>query len=173
MFVSRMIFASAAMIATGACAQVDKPTNGKPGEPTSAAAGVTVAADREGGFKFSYAGRYVDEEGNFDFSEGEVSKGPVMIRFSLVDAPAGLTFKREGADAVWIVEKKEVGEESPKGPYQGEQFSRFQTSKNGRVLTIYNKNDDGVTYRYGLRFSLAGKTIMHDPDVKNGGGGHR
>lgn len=165
----RMLCGAGAALMIAACAQ---------NEPSAADGtitadiGVRIVADGSGGYEFAYSGEYSDARGNLDFSKGAADVNAVLIAFSIDDAPPGLRFMPEGPDAIWIVEKENVGPDgSPEGPFKGEQFSRFAVDEDGRRLQVYDRNDDEKLYRYGLRFDLAGETIVDDPDMQNGGGG--
>jgi hypothetical protein len=137
---------------------------------------LTVTEDGSGGYKFAYSGQFFDEKGNFDFSRTGAAGKVVRLTFNLSDASvAGLKFKSEARDAMWIVDKKNVDPAtgSPRGPYQGRQFHSFAVSDDGLSLSVTDENNDGVLYRYGLRFDLGGATVIDDPDGQNaGGGGH-
>ena len=137
-------------------------------------AAVRVAEDGAGGYAFSYSAPFFDERGNFDFSQEGAVKKSVTVTFKIADGSVpGLKFKPDGRDAMWIVDKKDVDPAtgSPRGPYQGEQFSGFTVSEDGQTLIVIDKNNDGVLYRYGLRFDLDGGTVIDDPDGQNGAGG--
>lgn len=48
----------------------------------------------------------------------------------------------------------------------------FAPSAGGKRIQVFNKNDDGKTYQYALRFLLttaADGTLAIDPEIKNGG----
>lgn len=137
--------------------------------PVSAA--VAIADDGAGSYLFSYKAPFADEKGNFDFSQKGAAFNTIKLTFTIADGSVeGIKFKPDAADAMWIVEKINVDETtgSPRGPYRGKQFSDFTISEDGRSLTVTDANDDGVIYRYGLRFDLGGKTVTDDPDVNNG-----
>lgn len=137
-------------------------------------ASVTIAEDGAGGYVFKYQAPFSDEKGNFDFSKPGALYNTVKLTFTIADdSIPGVTFKSDATDAMWIVEKANVDKEtgSPRGPYRGNQFYDFRVSTDGRQLTVANANNDGVLYRYGLRFDLDGKTIVDDPDNQNGGHG--
>ena len=134
-------------------------------------AALTIAGDGAGGYVFSYKAPFADEKGNFDFSRKGAAFNTIKLTFTIADGSvAGIRFKPDATDAMWIVEKVNVDAAtgSPRGPYRGTQFSDFTVSEDGQSLTVTNMNDDGVTYRYGLRFDLDGKTVIDDPDVRNG-----
>ena len=159
-------------LAACACTGHGAVSDHNPGAAT-ADVGVTVTPDGPGKYSFKYAGRFADADGNFDFSQEGAKGNVIAIEISIDSAPPGLKFKSQGSDAMWIVEKKSVGDGSPRGAYKGEQFRQFSTSEDGRTLRVTDLNDDGVLYRYALRFDLNGETIQHDPDAQNGqGGGH-
>lgn len=139
--------------------------------PVSAA--VTIVDDGAGGYAFSYKAPFADEKGNFDFSQKGAVFNTIKLTFTIADGSVeGIKFKPDATDAMWIVEKVNVDETtgSPRGPYQGKKFLDFTLSDDGRSLTVTDQNDDGVTYRYGLRFDLNGKAVIDDPDVQNGRG---
>jgi len=139
-------------------------------------ADVVVTEDGAGGYDFAYNAPYFDGKGNFDFSQKGALGNRVTLSFTIADGSvAGLKFKPNGADAMWIVDKKDVDPStgSPRGPYEGRQFHSFAVSADGQTLTVVDENNDGVLYRYGLRFDLGGVTVIDDPDGQNGGsGGH-
>lgn len=138
-------------------------------------ADVTISDNGAGGYSFSYKAPFFDEKGNFDFSKNGAAFNTIRLTFTIADGSvAGITFKSDATDAMWIVEKKNVDKStgSPSGPYRGGQFSNFEISADGRQLTVTDTNDDGVLYRYGLRFDLNGKTVIDDPDGQNGAGGN-
>ncbi len=136
-------------------------------------AAVTIAEDGSGGYVFSYKAPFADEQGNFDFSQKGAAFNTIKLTFTIADGSVpGIAFQPAATDAIWIVEKANVDATtgSPRGPYRGNVFSDFQLSADGRSLTVTNQNDDGVRYRYGLRFDLNGKLVIDDPDMGNGGG---
>lgn len=132
---------------------------------------VKATQDASGVFTYAYAGEFFDENGNFDFSQDGALYNTVHIQFTIDPrSPEGLKFKADGAEAMWIVEKSKVGPGgSPVGRYEGEQFYNFRTSADGRALSVADTNNDGVLYRYGLRFDFDGATVIDDPDGQNGG----
>ena len=145
----------------------------------------TFAIEDSRRFKFDFSGSFSNASGDLDFTQTE---DKVLITFVIDDsAPEGLTFKRNGRDAMWIEPKAdlikayqaEYGEQipddiSPRRPYPSrlDQFTNFKVSKDGKTLTVLNQNDDGVLYRYNLRFDYKGKTVQLDPDMGNGTGPH-
>lgn len=134
-------------------------------------ADVTIAEDGAGGYSFAYSAPFFDEKGNFDFSQKGAAFNSIELTFAIADGSVpGIKFKSDPTDAMWIVEKVNVDEMtgSPRGPYRGNQFSGFAVSPDGQSLTVTDQNDDGVLYRYGLRFDLDGKTVIDDPDGQNG-----
>ena len=167
----KALLAAAAALAISACAYDGERV---PGDITTEV-GLSVTPDGKGGFEFRYDGEYADERGNLNLAEGEAAHNSVFIVISIADgAPPGLRFKPEGRDAMWIVEKERVGEDgSPTGPYRGEQFGDFTVDADGKRLSVYDRNNDGVLYRYGLRFDFEGATVVDDPDTQNGTGGKR
>lgn len=137
------------------------------------AAKLTITRDGSGVFDFKYDAPFADADGNFDFSKGEPLGKVVKLSVTISDdGGLGLKFKPAGADAIWIVDKKNVGPDgSPQGPYRGDQFRDFSVSQDGKTLSLTNLNNDGVLYRYGLRFDLGAETVVDDPDMGNGMGG--
>ncbi len=136
---------------------------------------VLITEVGEGEYSFSYDAPYFDDKGNFDFSQQGPLYNRIKLSFTIADGSvSGLKFKMNGADAIWIVDKNNVGPDgSPQGPYQGRQFHDFNVSPDGLSLSLTDENDDGVRYRYGLRFDLGGEMVVDDPDGQNGGpGGH-
>lgn len=162
------VFAGFALTACGKTAIAAKETS------LAVDAKLTISRDSEGAFSFKYDAPFADASGNFDFSKGEPYGKVVKWSFTIADdSELGLKFKPEGANAIWIVDKKNVGPDgSPEGPYEGRQFRDFSVSADGKTLTLVNQNDDGVLYRYGLRFDLGSETVVDDPDANNGQGGH-
>ena len=135
-------------------------------------AALTIAEDGAGGYAFTYKAPFADEKGNFDFSQKGAAFNTIKLTFTIADGSvAGIKFKPDATDAMWIVEKigVDAATGSPRGPYRGKVFSNFTVSEDGQSLTVTDSNDDGVTYRYGLRFDLGGKTVIDDPDATNGG----
>jgi hypothetical protein len=172
MFRIASILIGAALLVAG-CARVAEPKS--QGE-IAVAAVLTVTEDAAGGYKFAYSAPYFDESGNFDFSQKGALYNRVTLTFTIADGSvAGLKFKPDARDAMWIVDKKNVDPAtgSPRGPYEGRQFHSFAVSADGLTLSVIDENNDGVLYRYGLRFDLGGATVIDDPDGQNGGsGGH-
>ncbi|MEX0645685.1 MAG: hypothetical protein WD076_10260 [Parvularculaceae bacterium] len=173
----KILCAASAALALSACSHFDEKSGAAgSGEPGIIAAevGVTVSADGKGGFTFRYSGDYIDEEGNLDLASGAAAENSVRIEISIAGGPEGLRFKTEGRDAMWIADAEAVGRNaSPRGPYEGEQFTEFSVDSDGQRLSVLDRNFDGRLYRYGLRFDFEGATVMDDPDVQNGTGGHR
>lgn len=170
-FIGRVLCIGGAALLMAACTHMDG--SGERSGEITVNVGVSIHSDGGGGYYFAYSGDFSESNGNLDFSEGEAYGRPVRIEFAIdPDSVAGIKFRPTGADAMWIVEKEDVGPDgSPRGPYRGAQFVEFSVDPEGTRLTVIDKNDDGKLYRYGLRFDVAGKTIVDDPDVKNGGGG--
>lgn len=135
---------------------------------------LTIIRDSGGAFDFKYDAPFADADGNFDFSKGEALGKTVKLSITIADDQGlGLTFKPDGANAIWIADKKKVGPDgSPQGPFRGTQFREFSVSSDGKTLSLTNLNNDGVLYRYGLRFDLGGETVVDDPDMNNGQGGN-
>jgi hypothetical protein len=164
------VLAAGAGLFLTACEHYGDVKEGRKTVPVNAA--VTIAEDGAGGYIFNYQAPFADEKGNFDFSRPGALYNTIRLTFTIADGSIpGVAFKTDATDAMWIVEKVNVDKEtgSPRGPYRGNQFYGFQVSKDGRELTVTNTNDDGVLYRYGLRFDLGGKMVVDDPDVGNGG----
>ncbi|MFZ5616516.1 MAG: hypothetical protein ACOZAA_04245 [Pseudomonadota bacterium] len=160
---------TAACVHDGASADLSSPA---PRNILPVNADVTISEDGAGGYSFSYKAPFADEKGNFDFSINGAAFNTIRLSFTIADASvAGIKFKSDATDAMWIVEKTNADKAtgSPSGPYRGSQFSNFEVSADGRQLTVTDTNDDGVLYRYGLRFDLDGKTVIDDPDAQNGG----
>ncbi len=150
-----------------------------PSEPAAIPvdAKLSISRDGSGKLQFKYDAPFADADGNFNFADGAAAKASVNLSFHIVDdSGLGLTFRRDGRDAIWIVEKAllaDTGSTSPLGPYQGRQFRDFKVSGDGKTLTLLDENGDGVLYRYALRFDMGAEIVAHDPDVNNGtGGGH-
>jgi hypothetical protein len=164
---------STSLVAAGAC---EHHAYGQPkgSESIDVAAKLTITRDSAGIYDFKYDAPFADADGNFDFSKGEAYGKVVKLSFAIADdAGLGLTFKKDPRDAMWIVDKKNVGADgSPQGPFRGKQWFDFRVSDDGRTLFVTDQNDDGVLYRYGLRFDLGGQTVVDDPDANNGSGGH-
>jgi hypothetical protein len=125
---------------------------------------------------FKYDAPFADADGNFNFAEGEAAKASAKLTFTITDdGGLGLRFRRDGRDAIWIVEKAQLansGSTSPLGPYEGKQFRDLSTAADGKTLTLFNENSDGLLYRYALRFDMGSEVVAHDPDMSNGMGGH-
>ena len=136
------------------------------------AADVKITVDEAGAYSFAYNGPFFDEKGNFDFSQKGAVTNTIKLTFTIADGSVpGITFKPVAEDAMWIVEKKHVDEAtgSPRGPYRGGQFEGFEVSGDRQQFMVVDNNNDGVLYRYGLRFDLDGETVIDDPDGQNGG----
>ena len=160
------------IIASAACQHGYTPGNLK---EIAVDAKLTITKDSSGAFDFKYDAPFADADGNFDFSKGEPYGKFVNLSFTISDdSGLGLKFKPEGRDAIWIVDKKNVGPDgSPQGPFRGTQFRDFRVSADGKTLSLTDQNDDGVLYQYGLRFDMGAVTVVDDPEVNNGsGGGH-
>ena len=161
-----IIIGGAALLAAGCVHE-----NGGARPTLAVAALVTVTEDGSGGYYFSYDAPFADAAGNFDFSKGDAYGKVITITFSISDASASdARFKPVAADAIWIVDKKNVGADgSPTGPYEGRQFHDF--ASNSRLeFSVTDENNDGVLYRYSLRFDIDGATVVDDPDIGNGSG---
>lgn len=172
---SRLIIAAISvggLLSTAACEHGYLGTKSK---EIAVDAKLTITEDGAGGFDFKYDAPFADAEGNFDFSKGEPYGKFVRLSFTISDdSGLGLKFKPDGREAIWIVDKKNVGSDgSPEGPFRGTQFRDFEVSADGKTLSLLDQNDDGVLYRYGLRFDMGSQTVVDDPDLNNGqGGGH-
>ncbi len=169
------LFASGAAAALAGCSHFESKA-----APTERAvipvdADLTISRDAAGNLKFKYNAPFSDEDGNFDFTKGEAEKASVILSFTIADdSGLGLLFRRDGRDAIWIVEKTLLaytGATSPQGPYDGKQFRDFKISADGKTLTLFDENSDGILYRYALRFNMGSEVVAHDPDVSNGGHG--
>ncbi len=172
---AKMTIGAASVMAAG-CARDGVSAQAPEGKGASAArneiavnADVTVTNGADGNYAFEYKAPYADAEGNFDFSVREIGDSAVNLTFTIAEGSAdGIKFMPEGADAIWIVEKAKVDNGSPTERYVGEQFHDFVVSGDGRQLSLTDDNNDGVLYRYALRFDLNGETVVHDPDTQNG-----
>lgn len=163
------IVSAAAGLLLTACDGYGKPQSVR--ESLQVAADVTIAKDSAGEYSFSYAAPYFKENGDFDFSQKGAPLSAIDLTFTIADGSLpGIKFFPDGPDAIWIVEKKELKDpaSSPAGPYRGDQFVDFKVSPDGTTLTLTDKNDDGVLYRYALRFELDGQPVVNDPDGQNG-----
>ena len=172
--IRQLAFISAAALALGACEHYGAKAAERERMTVPVMADVTIEEDGAGGYSFSYKAPFADENGNFDFSQKGAAFNTIKLTFSIADGSVpGIKFKSDATDAIWIVEKENVDEAtgSPRGPYRGQQFYDFEVSEDGQSLTVIDQNDDGILYRYGLRFDLNGKTVVDDPDVGNGGHG--
>ena len=172
----QFILAGAAGFLLAACEHFGKTDGGdKDGDrpAISVSAAVKISQNDAGDYSFSYDAPFFDEVGNFDFSKKGAVFNTVNLTFKIADGSVeGIRFKADPTDAIWIVEKVNVDEAtgSPRGPYRGQQFSDFAVSEDGQTLTLVDTNNDGVLYRYGLRFDLNGETVIDDPDGQNGHG---
>lgn len=136
---------------------------------------VNVSRNANGGFDFRYQGGDVTPKGNMDLTGGKLKGKDVLIKFCLDDASYndGVRFLPKSKDdaAIWIALSEMLPPgESPRGPYQGDQFVGFSTIKNGRCTQVVDKNDDGLVYTYALRFRVPGEKdpVQHDPIIRNG-----
>lgn len=158
----------AATISLSACQHISPAP--KSDDAVKVTATVTVSKDAAG-YAFAYKALFADEDGNFDFTQKGAIYRPIAITFTIAEgSPSGLKFTADSSGAVWIADKREIDNEtgSPEGPYRGQQFKIGQVSADGQSFVVENQNNDGLTYRYALRFDLNGETIVHDPDVNNG-----
>jgi hypothetical protein len=163
---------SAAAFALGACAKNEvspAPAQGAERAQVDSDVMVSIAADGAG-YAFSCApGENVDADCNIDFGVGATKGNAVRLTFGIADGSVeGIRFVDQGEDALWIELKSAIGESSPTGPYRGDQFKGFATQEGGRRMHVIDKNDDGETYRYALRFDLNGTIVQYDPDLGNG-----
>ncbi len=139
---------------------------------TDATISVTISKGSGGDrrYAFRYAGTFVDEKGNMDFTVDGARKKAVRVKFEIAAPNAlGAKFLTQDDNAIWIVEKDKAGPDGcPQGPYKGDQFTGIATQGGGRTLSLTDKNDDGKVYRYALRFMIDGDTVVDDPEVRNG-----
>ncbi len=165
--------ASCGVLAVGACEHF-RYGQPKGSDEIDVAAKLSISRDAAGVYEFKYDAPFADADGNLDFSKGEPYGKVVKLSFTITDdSGLGLKFKPDARDAMWIVDKRNVGPDgSPEGPYRGQQWFDFRVSDDGRTLFVTDQNDDGILYRYGLRFDLDSKTVVDDPDANNGSGGH-
>jgi hypothetical protein len=178
----------AGLLALSACCHIGTPaTRGEIEAPTS----VTITQNPDGSFNFDYDSRFADRAGNFDFTEPPARGNQVALEFTIDPASTpGLRFEPEGRDAIFIAMeersryKDDAGDvapraqrysvptvgygQSPQEPYRGDQFFDFRVTNDGRTLLVTDRNDDGMTYRYSLRFRLNGESVVHDPRISNG-----
>ncbi len=169
----KLIAAASVIAAMGACERNTAPSSAAP-VTINVDAKLQIKQDDSGTYDFIYDSPYSDADGNFDFSVREAAKASVRLTFRIADdSGLGIKFKPAGTDAIWIVDKKSVGSDgSPQGPFEGRQFRDFKVSDDGLSLSLFNRNDDGILYRYGLRFDRGEETVIDDPDNQNGSGGN-
>lgn len=163
------ILVGLAALAGAGCVHEDKSV--APRGTAAVTAEVTIFEGADGKPTFRYNGPFFDEKGNFDFSQEGAKFNTINLTFAIADGSIpGLKFRADPRDAIWIVEKAKVDPEtgSPVGPYRGDQFVDFRVTDDGRRLTLTDKNDDGVLYRYGLRFNHDAALVADDPDGQNG-----
>ena len=163
------ILVGLAALAGAGCVHEDKSV--APRGTAAVTAEVTISEGADGKPTFRYNGPFFDEKGNFDFSQEGAEDNTIELTFSIADGSVpGIKFRSDPRDAIWIVEKAKVDPKtgSPAGPYRGEQFFDFRVSADGDTLTLTDRNDDGVLYRYGLRFDHNGAPVIDDPDGQNG-----
>ncbi len=162
---------SLAMVAlvTVSCSHFDHKSHDA--APIAVNAKLSIFEPAPGVYDFKYDAPFADQDGNFDFSQKGALGRRVNMSFTITDdSGLGVKFKPDGAQAIWIVDKKDVGADgSPQGPYNGDQFRNFAVSADGLTLSLFNQNDDGILYRYGLRFDRGSVTVVDDPDNQNGG----
>ncbi|MDZ7628814.1 MAG: hypothetical protein U5J99_10480 [Parvularculaceae bacterium] len=123
--------------------------------PVNANVEVLVTDLGKGVYRFSFFGDYAKPNGDLDFT---AVKSPVKINFTIhQNSAAGIRFASAAEDAMWIVEKSKAGPSGePEARYQGAQFTEFtRVNANGRKLSVLDRNDDGKTWQYALRFDLA------------------
>jgi hypothetical protein len=168
-----VVLALIATVSAGAISGCENGYFGQGSKEIAVPAKLTITRDGAGVFDFKYDAPFADQDGNFDFSQKGAFGNRVNLSITIVDDQGlGLKFKPEASDAIWIVDKKNVGPDgSPQGPFRGTQFQNFAVSADGRTLSLTNLNDDGILYRYGLRFDLGADTVVDDPDMNNGKGG--
>ena len=167
---NRLFYAVVASVLMAGCGHMSGNYGDAKAQEIDVAAQLTVSGDAKSGFEFQYNAPFADEHGNFDFSQEGAKGNVIKLSFSLDGSMPGLRFRQDARDAMWIVEKEKVGPDgSPTGPYRGKQFVDFEVSEDGRRLQVTDLNNDGVLYRYGLRFDLDGKIVADDPDTQNGG----
>ncbi len=163
------LFVGLAIFVAAGCVHEDKSV--APQGTIEVTADVTVLRGDDGNYAFRYSGPFFDEKGNFDFSQPGAKFNTINLTFAIADGSIpGLKFRADPRDAIWIVEKAKADPEtgSPVGPYRGDQFVDFRVTDDGRRLTLIDKNDDGVLYRYGLRFNHDAALVADDPDGQNG-----
>lgn len=169
MVILQRVTLAAAAIVSASCSHFDH--YGHSAAPIDVKAKLSIFETAPGVYDFKYDAPFADQDGNFDFSQRGALGRRVNMSFSITDdSGLGIKFKPDGAQAIWIVDKKNVGADgSPQGPYQGDQFRNFAVSSDGLTLSLFNQNDDGILYRYGLRFNRGAVTVIDDPDNQNGG----
>jgi len=131
---------------------------------------IQAKPDGDGGFKFKFAGRFVDKKGNLDFSRGAPKGKEIAIKFNLRGkTPENFVFRQDGRDAIFIIKQEDFLGGAKKSPFQGDQFSKFKVSQDGKTLIVYDLNNDSTTYVYQLNFLSSDKPVYYDPDIENGG----
>lgn len=166
---SSILLAGLAMFAAAGCVHEDKSV--APRETVQVTAEVTISQGVDGKYAFRYSGPFFAENGDFDFSQKGAQGAMIELTFAIADGSLAETkFRQDPHDAIWIVEKAKVDPEtgSPAGPYRGDQFFDFRVSEDGRELKLIDRNNDGVLYRYGLRFDRGDTLVINDPDGQNG-----
>lgn len=163
------LFAGLATFAAAGCVHEGKSVAAR--ETVEVTAEVTISQGEDGKYAFRYSGPFFAENGDFDFSQQGAQGAMVELTFAIADGSLPeMKFRQDPRDAIWIVEKAKVDPVtgSPAGPYRGDQFSDFRVSEDGRELKLIDKNQDGVLYRYGLRFDRGETLVIDDPDGQNG-----
>jgi hypothetical protein len=163
------MFVGLVALAGAGCVHEDKSVASR--GTVKATADVTISQGEDGKYAFRYSGPFADEKGNFDFSQEGAEGNTIELTFAIADGSlSGIRFRSDPRDAIWIVEKSKVDPKtgSPAGPYRGDQFFDFRVSEDGGKLMLTDRNDDGVLYRYGLRFDRGDALVFDDPDAQNG-----
>jgi len=143
-----------------------------PRETLQITADVKIAEVAAGKYSFTYNAPFFKENGDLDFSQKGAKGHTIALTFKIADGSVpGIKFMADAPDGIWIVDKKNLPSptDSPSMPYRGNQFYDFKVSEDGQTLSLTDQNDDGVLYRYALRFDLNGDPVVHDPDAQNGG----
>lgn len=164
-----VMYVCVAALAGAGCVHEDKSAASR--GTVTVTAEVTISQGENGKNAFRYSGPFFDEKGNFDFSQDGAEDNTIELTFAIADGSVpGIKFRSDPSDAIWIVEKSKVDPKtgSPAGPYRGDQFFDFRVSEDGSKLMLVDRNDDGVLYRYGLRFDHNEAVVFDDPDGQNG-----
>ena len=136
---------------------------------------VNVVETDNGVFDFTYAGNFIDQEGNLDFTQGGAERNAVLIRFCLDDETyegREIRFVRPGRQAIWLEQIDDPAPgQSPSGPLnpKDDQFRGFATERNRQCVHVVDKNDNGKTYLYALRINVPGlkEPVPDDPIIRN------